>query len=232
MMSMSGHRDPVIRVLVCSDVRLYRDGLALVLAREPRLEVAGTAADADEAVAVAADVQPDVVLLDMSVPDSVGAIGAFGEAAPETKVLALAVPEREAELVAYADAGVDGYVTRDDSLDDLVAAIESVARGEMLCSPRVAAVLLRRVAVLAGRVSQQQQQTAQLTRRELQIVPLLEEGLSNKEIAVQLHIELPTVKNHVHNILRKLDAHGRADAVTLARLQGMLPPSSPEIQAT
>src|SRR3954451_21459532 len=139
----------MIRVLIVAHIRLYREGLRDMLGTEPRIAVVGTAAGADEAVAALREHAPDVVLLDMAIPDNVWLLRALCAAVPGTKVVALAVPDVEREVLACAEAGVAGYVTREGSVEDVVAAVESVARGEMLCSPRMAATLLQRVATLA-----------------------------------------------------------------------------------
>lgn len=199
----------MIRVVILSDVRLYREALTELLARHD-LVVVGSAAERRACLARIAESRPGVVLVDMAMADALVAVRSILLTAPQVRVVALGVTESEAEVVACAEAGVSGYVTREDSLGDLVAALESVARGEMRCSPRVAAALLRRVTSLAA--ERADGSSAQLTRREVEIVELIDEGLSNKQIASRLCIELPTVKNHVHNILDKLHVHRRADA--------------------
>lgn len=208
----------MIRVLMVAHIRLYREGLADMLREEPRIEVVGTASGADEAVAALREQEPDVVLLDMAIPDNVWLVRALVAAVPGTKVVALAVPEVEREVLACAEAGVAGYVTREGSIEDVVAAVESVARGEMLCSPRMAATLLQRVATLALERSPQSIE-ARLTRREIEILDLIDQGLSNKEIARRLTIELSTVKNHVHNVLEKLNVSRRAEAAARVRAE-------------
>ena len=206
----------MIRVLIVAHIRLYREGLAQMLQAERRIAVVGTAVGADEAVVALREHQPDVVLLDMAIPDNVWLVRALVAAVPGTKVVALAVPEIEREVIACAEAGVAGYVTREGSVEDVVEAVESVARGEMLCSPRMAATLLQRVATLALERSPDSIE-ARLTRRELEILDLIDQGLSNKEIARRLTIELSTVKNHVHNVLEKLNVSRRGEAAARAR---------------
>jgi len=119
-------------------------------------------------------------------------------------------------VIACAEAGVSGYVTREASLDELTGVVESVARGESPCSPRISALLLRRVAETAGRRTETDA-ARRLTRREAEIVGLIDEGLSNKQIAGRLSIELATVKNHVHSILEKLQVERRAEAAARVR---------------
>lgn len=206
----------MIRVLIVAHIRLYREGLAQMLQEERRIAVVGTAVGADEAVLALREHEPDVVLLDMAIPDNVWLVRALVAAVPGTKVVALAVPEVEREVLACAEAGVAGYVTREGSVEDVVEAVESVARGEMLCSPRMAATLLQRVATLALERSPESIE-ARLTRRELEILDLIDQGLSNKEIARRLTIELSTVKNHVHNVLEKLNVNRRGEAAARAR---------------
>jgi two-component system, NarL family, nitrate/nitrite response regulator NarL len=219
----------MIRVLLVSDIRLYREGVEAALVRHGGVEVVGAAAGQREALALAARTVPNVALVDTTMPDSVACIRELRSALPDVQAVALTVAERESDVVACAEAGVAGYVTRDSSLDELVAAIESVVQGEMLCSPRIAATLLRHVAALAA--TPLARPPATLTGRELEVVALLEEGLSNKEIARRLLIEAATVKNHVHNILEKLQVHGRSEAAAEVRARGMSVRMSPPVQA-
>lgn len=215
---------PLISVLVCSPICLYREGMVEILEREPDLTVTGSAADAPEARELAGAFAPSIVLLDTTLPGALEAARSLAAVRPPPRVVVFAMPEDEREIVAYAEAGVAAYVTRDESIADLLAAVRSADRGEMRCSPVTAAILLRRVASLAaerangvpGRASPA---PVRLTPRELEIVALVDEGLSNKQIAQRLHIELPTVKNHVHHVLEKLRVGRRADAVAALRGQ-------------
>jgi two-component system nitrate/nitrite response regulator NarL len=210
-----------IRVLIVARVRLYRDGLAETLARDPRLHVVGTAAEATDGLKQVFELRPDVVLADLEMASGDRLVRACVRAVPNAKVLALCVSDSEHELLNAAEAGVSGYVTHDTSLDELVSAVDSVARGEMLCSPRVAATLLRQVGALANRARPRREE-ARLTPRELQILELIDLGRSNKEIARELYIEVPTVKNHVHNILEKLCVGRRAEAAAKLRDRRLL----------
>ena len=148
------------------------------------------------------------------------AVRALAAAAPQVKLVALAVPEVEREVIAVAEAGAAAYVTPDGSMEDLASVVQSVERGEVLCSPGMAAGLFRRVAALA-RERRLDPIEEKLTARELDVLRLIEEGLSNKEIATALSIELPTVKNHVHRILEKLHVHRRSQAAARARRHGL-----------
>jgi two-component system, NarL family, nitrate/nitrite response regulator NarL len=209
------------RILLVTDIRLYREGIESVLAGRAGIEVVAAASARAEAVELAGRLRPEIALVDIVMPDAVEGVRAIRRAAPGVKILALTVAETEAEVLTCVEAGVSGYVTRESSVDDLVAAIQSAGRDEMLCSPRIAATLVRHVAALAagaGRVRSEEL----LTGRELEIVALIDEGLSNKEIASRLLIEVPTVKNHVHNILEKLQVRRRADAAAALRARGAL----------
>jgi two-component system nitrate/nitrite response regulator NarL len=205
---------PLIRVLIVAGIRLYRDGLAEVLSRRERLQVVGTAATRVQAMSLLTPVRPDVVLLDMATPDSHAAARELA-VAEQLHVVALGVPENDEDAIACAEAGVAGYVFRDASVDDLVGVIESAARGELLCSPRVAGWLARRVAILGTR--RQDALDERLTAREREILTLIDRGLANKEIAVRLHLGVATVKVHVHNVLEKLQVHTRAEAAARLR---------------
>ncbi len=206
----------MIRVLIVDDTRLYREGLARILESNGDITVAGTAAGQEQALTVIQDCCPDIVLLRMAVPESIGMLRAIVEQASHVRVIGLGVMDSDTDIIACAEAGVAGYLSREGSAEDLMATVRSVARGEVLCSPRIAATLLRRVAALA---SERQSWTARahLTAREREIVRLIDEGLSNKEIAQRLYIEVRTVKNHVHNILEKLQVHHRGEAAAVMR---------------
>ena len=210
--------------LVVSDVRLYRQGLADMLTRDGRLEIRGKAASGPEAFELAGSLQPAVILLDMALPDGLATIRALSSFSPAAKVIALGVTESRSDILACAEAGVAGYVCRQSSLEDLVETVESALRGELNCSPRIAGTLFRHV----GRLSAGNAEASgrpYLTPRETELCQLLSEGLTNQEIASRLNIQLSTVKAHVHNILEKVGAHHRGEAVAkLRRLGQLLPP--------
>ena len=218
----------MIRVAIACDIRLYREGLSLHLAREERLGVVGTASSREETHRIAREVTPDVLLLDMAMPGSLEIVHEVHDIAPDTRVLALTIPEADAAVIACAEAGVAGFVTREATIADLVEAICSAARGEACMSPRAAAALLRRVGALAADRPAASPPRGELTAREREIVELVALGLSNKAIAARLHVELATVKNHVHNILDKLQVRRRGEiAATLGR-----PPASSPVHLT
>jgi DNA-binding NarL/FixJ family response regulator len=204
----------MIRVLIVSDIRLYREGLAQVVDRGT-LHVAGAFATVADALGQLSEQPPDVVLLDMANPNALAGIRSARARLPSAKIVALGVARHDGDLIACAEAGIAGYIFRDASLDELMATVESAARGELRCSPDVAATLLRRIARLSGDSSTSFE--SRLTRREREIVSLVDQGLTNKEIAARLYIEIATVKNHIHNILEKLGVRTRAEAAATLR---------------
>jgi two-component system nitrate/nitrite response regulator NarL len=214
------------RVLILAEIGVYREALSQSLGSDERFDVVGVAAGPEEAVTAVDEVGPEIVLVDMPTPAGADAVRTLVAAAPEIQVIALAIPEVERDVIAFAEAGASGYVAREGSIDDLVAAVESVARGECLLSPEIAAKLVRRVATLA-REPRLEPIDERLTARELDVLRLIDEGLSNKEIAKALSIELPTVKNHVHSILEKLNVRRRTAAAARARRRGLLGGAGP-----
>jgi DNA-binding NarL/FixJ family response regulator len=206
----------MIRVVIACDIRLYREGLSLHLARQEQLGVVGCASTREETHRLARELAPDVLLLDMAMHESLEIVHELRVDVPDTRVLALTIPEADGAVIACAEAGVAGFVTREASLSDLVDAISSAARGEACMSPRAAAALLRRVSALAADRPAAPAR-GELTVREREIVELVALGLSNKAIAARLHVEIATVKNHVHNILDKLQVHRRGEIAASLR---------------
>jgi DNA-binding NarL/FixJ family response regulator len=197
-------------VFVIATVRLYRDGISEALQRAGH-EVCGAAADVHEALTLLPEAPSEVVLLDAVGSGGRNAVGALRRCAPGMRVVVLAISGAKSEVLGWAEAGVAGYVTRDDSLDDLIETVRAASRGEARCTPEVNAALLEHVHQIAtGRRTSDA--AAALTVREREIAECLGDGLSNKQIAAQLHIALPTVKNHVHNVLGKLEVRHRTDA--------------------
>jgi two-component system, NarL family, nitrate/nitrite response regulator NarL len=196
-------------IFIVADVRLYREGLASTLATCSRLAVVGTCANRTDAREHVPRLHPDVVIVDVATRESFELIRDLRADAPRTKVLAFAVEENAADIIDCAESGAAGFVTSDASIDDLVTAIEGIVRAELVCSPRIAAQLF-------GRISERRQrwsfETKGLTSREREVLDYIRQGKSNKEIAQKLNIAEPTVKNHVHNLLDKLDVTTRAQA--------------------
>jgi DNA-binding NarL/FixJ family response regulator len=210
------------RALIVGRSRIHRDALAAVLARGERVHVVGMASHREEIFAHLEAERPDIVLIDVTMSDVASTVVDIRARAPGVKVVAITLGETEAEVVALAEAGVAGYVVADASLEDLTVAVESAARGELYCSPRVAFTLLRRVGALAMQIKTEEGAgpLSELTPREQDILKLVDQGMSNKEIAKQLGIGVATAKNHVHNILEKLHVHRRINASTWYRRGG------------
>jgi len=208
-----------VRVLVAVEIRLYREGLANLLAHEAGFAVVGTAEDHIQVVEHSRRLRPNVVLLDCGLARSLSLVRELSEVSPGLRVVALGIEDCDAEVMSYAQAGISGYVTRDGTRDQLIAAIRSAACGQFICTPRVAAMLLHRVTAIA---SVERRFPDVLTRREQQVMELMTQDLSNKAIATRLHIEVSTVKNHVHHVLEKLQlTHRRQVAIRmLAPAQG------------
>jgi len=205
----------IVRISVVSDVRIYRDGIVAAFANAPGL---GCVAIARLGITGLNDIlgtRPDVVVVDMGAREALDLVRALRRAMPAARVVAFGVDESEAEVLACAEAGVAGYVCRDSTVDALLDIVRRTANDELVCSPRIAASLFRRIASLAERAVTP---ADALTLREQQVLALIREGLGNKEIADQLRISLATVKNHVHNVLEKLHVTRRAQAARIDAL--------------
>ena len=205
----------MIKILIVSDIKFYRDGLTEVLNRYHRVEVIGAFETIDAPLRSRKALSPDVLLLDMANANAIADLRQAHREFPGVRIVALGVVRRDGDIIACAEAGAAGYVFRDASLDELVATIESAVRGELRCSPEMAGALLRRVANLAGQRTMDGD--THLTRREHEILDLVDRGFSNKQIAIRLFITVATVKNHMHNILEKLGVHTRSEAAARAR---------------
>lgn len=207
-----------VRVLVVSDVRLVRDALSTCLAACDRIELLGGVSSAADALERLDGGTPAMVLVDLSRPEGLGIVRALS-AVPGASIVAFAV-SGEHDILACAEAGAAGYVPHDATVELLIGVVQSIARGELPCSPRMAASLFRHLGTLASHGSPSTGTV--LTSRERQIALLIERGLSNKEIGRSLNIEVATVKNHVHNILEKLGVGTRAAAATRLRASSMV----------
>lgn len=212
----------MVEILIVSDIRLYRDGLAALLAHEARLRVVGTSDSLGAALRQLESCRDCVVLLDMGLPESLAAMRALAACGRPVTVMALGISETRGDVISCAEAGARGYICRQSSLEELVAAVMGAVEGELRCSPRIAAALMDSVGRLAaGKTSGD---PVQLTERELEIAGLLDQGLGNREIALRLHISVATVKVHVHHILEKLGSCRRGEAAAKLRRSGLLQP--------
>jgi DNA-binding NarL/FixJ family response regulator len=200
------------KIFIVSDVRLHRDGLMALLRGCTSVEVLGSDNLIDSLSALRTTAA-DVVLLDIAQPADSRFVNALREIQPRLRILALGIRETASDVLSCAAAGVDGYVAIDAAVDDMLTAIEAVIRGELFCSPDVAASLYQCIGAPRA------MNAAPLTMRELQVADLMDRGLPNKEIARHLGVEPCTAKNHVRNILQKLNVHRRGQAV--AKLRGL-----------
>jgi two-component system, NarL family, nitrate/nitrite response regulator NarL len=210
------------RVLIVVGVRLYREGLVQLLSAREDLTVVGADADGCAAAQRLDQTAPDVALVEMGLPDLDAITQALAGRTPMIPLVAMGIADSDRDVLECAERGFAGFVTRDGSIDELVSTIRGAANGELTCSPRTAASLMRRLGALAAEL-RPTPAVVRLTRREREIAALMREELSNKEIATRLRIEVATVKNHVHNVLDKLQVRRRADA---ARMLGVRARSS------
>jgi len=218
-------QEDIIRILIIHRSRLIREGFAFVLDHQESMSVIGSVAGVGEVVGDLEQIRPAVILLDLCLPDRGGLRDAqwIREVLPGAKILMTGLSELESDVLACFEAGAAGYLPQEASLEELLNSIQAVAAGEVLCSPKVTALLVSRIAEASReRELRRVQGLPNLTRRELEIIALVEEGLSNKEIAVRLEIEIPTVKTHIHNILEKLQLDGRREAAQYVREWGLL----------
>lgn len=207
-----------ITLLIASDIRLYKEGLRDALRDDPRFDIVACANSLSAGVAgLRATAQSiDVALADLDRSDAPQQLEIARRDAPRMRIVVLGVREEDEDVIGWAELGVDGFVSRNATLADLGAAVECVVRGELSCTPRMVAALMRRVASV-GAPAARRRTTARLTDRETEILELIAGGLTNKAIARRLQIELPTVKNHVHHILEKLEVDGRGEAAARLR---------------
>jgi DNA-binding NarL/FixJ family response regulator len=212
-----------MKVLIVDDSAIYREGLAAILAKEWGASAVRTAEDL-ASMGVAIDRQvPNVILLNLASADSHALLLAAREASPASRVVVIGVREHdEDEIIACADLGVAGYHLRSEPLEQLIKLMVAVDAGETLCSPRVTAIIMARLSSLAA-TRAPAARVLDLTPREVQILRLVDLGLSNKEIADRLCIEVHTVKNHVHNVLAKCGVRRRSDAAAILYRRGGSP---------
>jgi DNA-binding NarL/FixJ family response regulator len=206
----------MIRVVLVNAIHILCNVIAAVLDNEPDIEVVGCATTMDEALDLAR--RSDVMVLSTLIPDdaAIKITQTVVQANLPVKVLILGLAQSREEILRYIEAGAAGYILQDDSVDDLLVKIRATYDGQALVSPEIAALLMSRVSELTQVSAETEDKPdifIDLTPREREILQLIGQGLSNQEIAVQLVIEVGTVKNHVHSILEKLNVSSRRDAV-------------------
>lgn len=208
-------RDRQIKVLICDDHALFREGVKTILARSNRIEVVGEAADGIRAIELARKLAPDVILMDISMPVLRGldAVRRIRKRSPGAKVLMLTIYEDEDVVARCLEAGAWGYIVKDAPPSQLVYAIEAAAHDQQYMSPKV-------MKPVVGRYVKREEKSSTrydlLSDREREILVLLAQGASLKEIASQLNLSVKTVDAHKYNLMRKLDLHDRAGLIRYA----------------
>lgn len=214
-----------VRVLLVDDHALFRSGVKALLSRRPEVEVVGEAGDALEGVKRAAELRPDVVLLDLHMPGMSGheALRLILDQDPEARVIMLTVSEDAEDLLEALKAGATGYLLKNTDADYLVQSLCLASRGESVVAPQMTGSLVSGLKALARGERQEAASTRErLTPREVEILVALASGASNKEIARDLRLAESTVKIHVQHILRKLDLSSRVQAAVYAVEQGLV----------
>ncbi len=206
-----------IKILIADDHDVVRQGLQMFLSDDPELEIVAEARNGAEALALAKELKPDVILMDILMPvmDGITAIGEVRRALPDTEVIALTSVLEDAKVVGAVKAGAIGYLLKDTQGDELCRAIKAAAAGQVQLSPQAAARLMREVRA--------PESPETLTERETDVLRLLAQGKANKEIAVALSIGENTVKTHVSNVLEKLGVQSRTQAALYAAQIGLVP---------
>jgi DNA-binding NarL/FixJ family response regulator len=219
MLRGSGGGMTVIRVAIVDDQPLFTDGLGRIVGSQTGMEVVGTAHDGESGVKMCAELRPDVILMDISMPimDGVTATGKIRDILPEAKILILTVNADDVHVFQGIKAGATGYLLKDCTPDDLSRAIETVHAGDTIMAPEIARKML-----LAFEEADPEPEAPSLTRRELDIVTAFARGQGNKQIARDLAISDKTVRNHVSNIYKKLHVYDRTQAVLYAIREGLI----------
>ena len=208
-----------IGAVILSEVRFLRECLAEILARDPSLRIHGACATFAHMLEMVLTVRPEIILLDAAFPEGMATAKGLHAAVPTSQIVVIAITETEENVLAWAEAGVAGYVPNTASLQELTALLRQINRGEQSCSSRISGTLLRRIGSVARPVPPTALQATPLTSRELEILHLIGAGLSNKDIARRLCISVGTTKSHVHSLLGKMKLRRRTEVV--ARLHSM-----------
>ncbi|MFF3308448.1 response regulator [Streptomyces sp. NPDC002952] len=214
------------RVLVVDDQTVVREGIVMLLGLLPGIEVVGAAGDGDEAVALVAELSPNVVLMDLRMPrcDGVEATRRIRTRYPGTQVVVLTTFADDESLFPAIRAGARGYLTKDAGGDEIVRAVRSVLSGEAGLSPGIQRRLLERLSEPEREPARPPEASDGLTAREVEVLVLIAEGLANQEIARKLHVSTATVKTHINNLFAKAGLKDRAQAVRYAYGKGLVRP--------
>jgi two-component system nitrate/nitrite response regulator NarL len=208
---------PALGIIILSAVRFLRESLSDVLGRDPGIAILGHHAVLAEALEETVTRHADVFLLDAAFIGGTGTVRQIREAAPEVRVVGFAIIETQENVVTWAEAGIAGYIPSTATLTELTTLLHDINNGKQACSTNVAAGLLRRIASGVTLDHAAPTSSSLLSPRELQILNLIDAGLSNKEIARRLMISLGTTKSHVHSLLAKLNVQRRGQAAALMR---------------
>lgn len=221
MTSPSARPETPLRVLIADDHPLFRDGLRALLAASPDTELAGEAADGDEAVALAASTRPDMVLMDLQMPGLHGieATRRIVAAQPTVGILIVTMFEDDGSVFAAMRAGARGYLLKGAKYEETLRAIRAVGSGEAIFSPAIAARMIDYF--VGARSASPPQVFPELSEREREVLALIAQGRRNADIATTLYLSPKTVRNHVSNILGKLQVADRAEAIARARAAGI-----------
>ncbi|MBW2337719.1 MAG: response regulator transcription factor [Deltaproteobacteria bacterium] len=212
-----------LRIVLAEDHTILREGLRALLSADPAFEIIGEAQDGREAVRCVEKLEPDLLLMDLSMPRMSGmdAIREIKKRYPEIKIIALTVHKTEEYLLATLQAGADGYVLKDATHNELVLAIKNVMRGKSYLSPGVSEKVIE--GYLEGKESNRPRSSWEtLSQREREVLKLIAEGYKNKEIAEDLCISLKTVEKHRANLMKKLDLHNAAALTVYAMQKGLV----------
>ena len=214
-----GSRDKSISILLIEDNRLFRIGLSSLLRKQKGLKLLGSSAQPDVLPQLGSGRRPDVILLDLGLGDrgSIEVVRGIRQTIPESRLIAMGLIPVKSEILGLVKEGVSGFVLKDASITDFVAAIRAVAAGHTVFPSSLTESLLSQILEDASHKGRVEVADVKMTSREREIIGLITDGLSNKEIATKLSIATDTVKSHVHNILEKLSLHSRVQVAARGR---------------
>ncbi len=218
-----GDAKATISLVLIDDNRLLREGIAALVSQQPGFRVLAAAADVDEAIAQIKEAQPDVVLIDFGLVDhdSLGLTATVHSEVPRARIIVMGLLAIQEDVADYVRAGASGFIMKDASFDDFFATIRRVASGAQVLPPALTTSLFAQIIrneVVKDKIKVRND--VRLTSREREVVDLLSEGLSNRQIAERLNIAIHTVKSHVHNVLEKLALHSRLEVVAFSHASG------------